>query len=230
MPYLQRHDIDEAIVAAAGTLHKCGYRHCLFGSAACYLYLRLARQPIPRTPNDVDIVVFPDRDVSIDAEDIKHNMTIQDPRFFLTESKKPGATYKVLWFRPQGRPRVGVNYFEACKIDMLVDEDAKNPSSLEIPYVPSDLLKICHVKLYQNGSTIVQAKERSPAPEGVRVCIMPSLMLLFLKIKGWEDHGNSEEERFRKKVPNDVLEILLLTQHVVFTSSFGIELDQLELK
>ncbi|KAK1224023.1 hypothetical protein PQX77_013084 [Marasmius sp. AFHP31] len=235
MPCLDAHDIDEAIVATAVTLQRCGYRHALFGSAACYLYFRLARQRNLRTPNDVDIIVFQDSVYQwIETERIKRDMVWEDSRFYLTDSKKPGATYKVLWFRPGGLPPSESEDFKACKVDILVDENSTGASSLRVPHIHPNMVAACYVNLGSKDSTIVPASDLSggPVPEGARVWIVPPIMLLFLKLCSWEGHRDAEEARFHWKAQNDRKEITLLTQNIVFVpkSEPLLELEVVETK
>ncbi|KAL0565942.1 hypothetical protein V5O48_016080 [Marasmius crinis-equi] len=229
-PSLEARDIEEALVAASQTLEKCRYRYCVFGSAACYMYFRIVRVSGPRVPKDVDIVVFPD--TSVDAEQIKREMVEQDPQFYLEDSRKdPNAPYQVLWFCPQDRPPVNAKAYKGCKVNILVDEDAETPSGLKIPRVSPEMANSCFIQLSKNTSTISQPKKNKTAPDGsFQVYMVPALMLLFLKLKSWEDHRASNRTDFKKKALNDVQDLLLLAQRAVFTQSQQIGLGRLELK
>ncbi|KAJ8087749.1 hypothetical protein PM082_006586 [Marasmius tenuissimus] len=224
-------DIDEVLVASAQALDQCGYSHCVFGSAACYLYLRLVGQPQVRVPNDVDIVVFPRAQFcSPDAEQIKRDIVKQDSRFYLLDAKDPNATYKVLYFQNPDSQNSGIALWKPCKVDILVDENAWAPSELKIPFIPSDLINTCYIKLNQTDSSISTSLLDG---DWKPVYLIPSLVLLFLKLKGWEDHRDSPRDDFRAKVPYDAREVIQLTQNVVFTSVYGPgiqDLSKLELK
>ena len=71
---------------------------------------------------DVDMVVFAD---SIDQETVKAMIVAKDEGFFLVKSKRPGATYKILYYalKPWGA---------WCKVDILL------PGILNIPFVPAN--------------------------------------------------------------------------------------------
>ncbi|KAI1786246.1 hypothetical protein LXA43DRAFT_1034788 [Ganoderma leucocontextum] len=98
---------------------KYGLKCCLIGSTASYLY------GVPRTPNDVDLVVL---STAYSQENLKEILVREDPHFYLVRSKNWRATYRVLWYRLSNTtsPRPSVD----CKVDILI------PGVLNIPNVP----------------------------------------------------------------------------------------------
>ncbi|KAH9054932.1 hypothetical protein EDB87DRAFT_1567867 [Lactarius vividus] len=95
---------------------------CLFGSAASYLWA-----DIGRIPNDIDIVLWNEYG-SLDPEDVKQTIVDADDRYYLEPSKKPGATYEILYCRLPGWRTEG----RCIKIDILV------PDILGLPEIDSD--------------------------------------------------------------------------------------------
>nr|VWP02637.1 Candidapepsin-7 (EC (ACP 7) (Aspartate protease 7) (Secreted aspartic protease 7) [Ganoderma boninense] len=100
---------------------KYGLECCLVGSAASYLY------GVPRTPNDVDLVVLT---TAYTQERLKEILVREDSSFYLVRSKNWRATYRVLWHRLSSAtyPRPSVD----CKVDILI------PGILNIPNVPRE--------------------------------------------------------------------------------------------
>ncbi|KAI8989242.1 hypothetical protein BD414DRAFT_536534 [Trametes punicea] len=91
-----------------------GLKCCLMGSLASYLY------GVPRTPNDVDVVVL---STVYTQEDLKTMLVQDDRQFLLVRSRNPRATYRVLWYRLPGS-------YQRCKVDILI------PGILNVPAVP----------------------------------------------------------------------------------------------
>ncbi|PIL28661.1 hypothetical protein GSI_08705 [Ganoderma sinense ZZ0214-1] len=103
---------------------KYGLKCCLVGSVASYLY------GVPRTPNDVDLVVLT---VAYTQEQLKEILVKEDPSFYLVRSKNWRATYRVLWHRLSS-----ATYplpFTDCKVDILI------PGILNIPNVPPERVR-----------------------------------------------------------------------------------------
>lgn len=63
-----------------------------------------------------------------DQEELKRRVVAANPSFYLIPSKKPGATYKVLWYR--------ASYYASsrCKVDLLL------PGIMNIPLVPTSAI------------------------------------------------------------------------------------------
>lgn len=80
-----------------------------------------------RTPNDVDIVVM----TNLYTTEYIKNMISRNPGFYLRPSKKPGETYKVLYYRLQ--PNLLYDR-RSCKVDILI------PGIMNIPHISSDRL------------------------------------------------------------------------------------------
>ncbi|KAK0501797.1 hypothetical protein EDD18DRAFT_1279505 [Armillaria luteobubalina] len=137
-----------------------------------------------REPNDADLIVLDD---DVNAEDIKDLLVAADDRFYLKQSVNPQATYRVLWYalriNAKGR-RV-----RSCKVDILTPGDS---TDLRIPFVPSS--RITYVPRYRD------------------LPLMPFMCMLLMKLRGWEDHVDSEKEYMQEKEPTDIddLEELLL--------------------
>ena len=106
------------------------------------------------------------------AEYIKRLLADSDDRYTRVRSRKPGETYKVLWFTLPGEGR-------RCKVDILT------PGTLDLPRVPSRKIEY---------------------PIRGIPC-MPLIALLGMKLRGWEDHRESYEERYNVKQWDDVADI-----------------------
>ncbi|EIW74407.1 hypothetical protein CONPUDRAFT_140525 [Coniophora puteana RWD-64-598 SS2] len=163
----------------ANVLHEAGYRCCLFGSAACSIYGMRNRDP-----RDVDMVVF----TSHDPEDIKRVIVEADGRFFTTPSRKPGETYRVLWFRLP-RPS-GFQGRRTCKVDILIT------GTLDLPNVPK--------------SKVVYTRVRG-------VPCVPMIVLLGMKLRGWVDHRKHPEPYYSDKQYDDIKDIAELL-HIAVTA------------
>ncbi|PCH36935.1 hypothetical protein WOLCODRAFT_82882 [Wolfiporia cocos MD-104 SS10] len=93
------------------------YDCCLFGSAACALY------GMDRDPNDVDIIVLTEDH----TECLQRLLCKESASFFLVESTKPWANYKVLWYE---LPSLKSGPQRKCKVDILT------PGIMHIPNMP----------------------------------------------------------------------------------------------
>ena len=64
---------------------------------------------------------------SFEQETIKEMIVVKDDDFFLVRSKRPGATYRILYYalKPWGA---------WCKVDILI------PGALNVPFVPINLV------------------------------------------------------------------------------------------
>ncbi|KII91364.1 hypothetical protein PLICRDRAFT_104445 [Plicaturopsis crispa FD-325 SS-3] len=109
-------EIRRAAKATTRALEDNGLRCCLFGSAACSVY------GISRTPNDIDMLVLT-RDY--DAEQIKALIVETNPRFYLTNSRNPRNTYRILHFA------LDASGERECKVDILVPG-----GELNLPRIP----------------------------------------------------------------------------------------------
>ncbi|KAK2464620.1 hypothetical protein APHAL10511_003313 [Amanita phalloides] len=116
---LTREDIKGVSLRTVAILRDAGYACCLFGSAAC-----VAWGMRDRIPHDVDIVVLTDDD----REEIKRKIVAVDSNFYLTRSKNPANTFRILWYR--------VRLKVSCKVDILL------PGLLNIPPIPPDLVEV----------------------------------------------------------------------------------------
>jgi hypothetical protein len=92
---------------------------CLFGSAACSLWVNIGR-----VPRDIDIVVSE----QFDAEDIKAIVAQADNRYYLEQSKKRGATHQILHCRLPGWK---ADNGRCVKVDILVPPTLGLPSITE---------------------------------------------------------------------------------------------------
>ncbi|KAI0649646.1 hypothetical protein C8Q79DRAFT_997735 [Trametes meyenii] len=100
--------------AAVNIFARHGLKCCLVGSVASYVY------GVPRIPKDVDLVVL----TGIHGQEtLKGMLVAADSKFYLVPSRKPLATYKVLWYRD-------TTYGSRCKVDILL------PGIMNIPNVP----------------------------------------------------------------------------------------------
>ncbi|KAI0356749.1 hypothetical protein OH77DRAFT_163095 [Trametes cingulata] len=103
-----------------------GLRCCLMGSVASYLY------GVPRTPNDVDLVVLSNQ---YTQESLKEILVRENKQFVLVRSRNPRATYRVLWYRILGT-------YARCKVDILI------PGILNVPMVPEEHIVISKAPHY----------------------------------------------------------------------------------
>ena len=67
-----------------------------------------------------------------DQEELKRRVVAEDSSFYLIHPKKPGATYKVLWYRIYGS---GSSTSGRCKVDLLL------PGIMNIPNVPTSIIE-----------------------------------------------------------------------------------------
>ncbi|KAK7445704.1 hypothetical protein VKT23_014700 [Stygiomarasmius scandens] len=102
---------------------KYGFSCCLFGSLACHIYGMKHRDP-----GDVDLVVLNHK--NLDTEDLKELLCDDDDNFYLVDSKRAHADYRVLWYKVPAR-RSGV-LPKPCKVDILITGMKK---SLNVPWV-----------------------------------------------------------------------------------------------
>jgi hypothetical protein len=75
---------------------------------------------------DVDIVVSEESWEKFDAEDIKETIVQADARYYLEDSRKPGATHQILYCRLPGWVR---DKTRCVKVDILV------PPTLNLPTI-----------------------------------------------------------------------------------------------
>lgn len=73
---------------------------------------------------DLDILCL---GCSWDQEELKRRVVAANPSFYLIASKKPGATYKVLWYHAYNVRR--------CKVDLLF------PGIMNIPSIPTSAIE-----------------------------------------------------------------------------------------
>ncbi|KAH9961758.1 hypothetical protein BC827DRAFT_1131405 [Russula dissimulans] len=148
---------------------------CLIGSAASALWA-----DIKRVPNDVDILVTPDKPEHSDIEAVKRSIVKADDRYYLVPSKRPRATYKKLWCRLPGWEAY---HRRRVKVDVLI----AHASRLWIPQVPSpDAVLINNIP------------------------VSPLFDLLVIKIQGFRDHAKSRRSDFQAKVEADITDIRAL--------------------
>ncbi|KAH9017347.1 hypothetical protein EDB83DRAFT_2571340 [Lactarius deliciosus] len=131
---------------------------------------------IGRDPNDVDIVLW-DEGESLDPEEVKQFIVHTDDRYFLKPSKRPGATYEILYCRLPGW-RTDPDW-RRIKVDILVA-----PGELGLP----------KIKSYEQNRI-------------AGIPVMPLFALLIMKTKGWWDHRISSRWDFRAKERADVTDI-----------------------
>ncbi|PFH44833.1 hypothetical protein AMATHDRAFT_165893 [Amanita thiersii Skay4041] len=119
---LTGNDIRRVSRRTVEALGECGYKCCLFGSAACHLW-----GMEDRIPKDIDIVVL----TKDDAEVVKAKLAAPDgSRFYLVAGQHPTERYNVLWYALCWTPPI------RCKIDIVTP----NTRSLYIPNVPRNLI------------------------------------------------------------------------------------------
>jgi hypothetical protein len=103
------------------------------------------------------------------------------PRFYLIDSRKPGATYKVLWYHPHGQ---GSNRRPAAvKIDILL------PGVISIPEF--------------NPSRIKSRNE-------YQLPIAPLSLVLLHKLQGWFIRSHSREPYQYEKHWKDIFDVARL--------------------
>ncbi|KAK0430450.1 uncharacterized protein EV420DRAFT_1773586 [Desarmillaria tabescens] len=101
---------------------KEGCTFAILGSTACYLYGN------DRLPNDLDILMSSH---TCKPEWLKEFLVTNNPdRFYLTDAKTPGATWKVLWYHDLGVD----GKLEKTKIDIL------KPGVLQLPMIFSEAI------------------------------------------------------------------------------------------
>lgn len=118
----------------------------------------------------MDIVVFGRHD----PEEIKAYIAANHHRFSLKNSRRVGATHKILYFNFH----LGLDLW--CKVDIVVA--GRYSSKLRIPNIPQQYIT------YPNAHDIP---------------VVPFLVLIILKVQGWRDHSKSREWYYRKKIPQD---------------------------
>lgn len=119
-------------------------------------------------------------------EDLKRRLVALNPHFYLVDSRTPGATYKVLWYRVSGaQSPTPSNYpstsmwrsnFSISRQEVKIKVDILLPGVMDIPLFPTN--KIVH-------------KMGLPAA--------PLDLLILLKLQAWSQHRASLETRFREK-------------------------------
>ncbi|PVF92768.1 hypothetical protein CPB86DRAFT_790831 [Serendipita vermifera] len=179
-------DLWEAASAAIQTLKNIGYaRACFVGSVASSLYGN------SRYPKDLDILIL---ETSDDQEYIKRRIVNSNPSFFLVPSKKPLATYKILYYRPSStRSSYSSSYYDnssyasssyssytntrtSIKVDILL------PGIMSIPRISSSLIDTTNSR-------------RLPAA--------PLSLTLLLKLQAWSQHRAAIEYHFSKEQYKD---------------------------
>lgn len=118
----------------------------------------------------------PHNDTSI--EDLKAAIAHLDPvHFYLIPSRKPGATYKVLYYRITDSSTVHT-VLTSCKVDLVF------PGTLQLPDLPK-----AHIN-WDEGLPLI-----------------PFSLLLLQKLQGWYHHRISEEELKRLKQRTDAKDV-----------------------
>jgi len=105
---------------------------------------------------DLDILIL---NAPYDQETIKRMLTIANPAFYTVASKTIGATYRVLWYRPQG----SLSYYRASavKVDILL------PGIMDIPSF---------------SATNIDTSNSRQLPAA------PLSIVLLLKLQAWSHH------------------------------------------
>lgn len=135
-----------------------------------------------RIPNDVDILVLPPPESSHTQEDIKEALVSADPdHFILKEPRDPAASYRVLYFCLSASASASTARSSSSKVDILL------PDVMHLPALPTSL---------------IEWKGELP--------VVPLSVLILQKLQGWDDHRNAVEERYKKKVPADVKDVVWL--------------------
>ena len=123
-------------------LHKLGFSCAVYGSLACFLYGNLREPNVCAFPStnialadrfnlqDVDILVLPPPHSVISVEKLKLAIEHLDPiHFYLIPSKRPRATYQVLYYRLNDASIQTVS--TSCKVDLVF------PGTLHLPALPT---------------------------------------------------------------------------------------------
>ncbi|KAH9168075.1 hypothetical protein EDB89DRAFT_1909597 [Lactarius sanguifluus] len=156
---------------------------CLFGSAASYLWADIGRIPTsvptshPKRPTqDIDIVLW-DEDEFSTPRTSSSSLSTRTDRYYLEPSKRPKATYEILYCRLPGW-RTDPDW-RRIKVDILVA-----PGDLGLPKINS----------YKQDWI-------------AGIPVMPLFALLVMKTKGWWDHRISSRSDFRAKERADLTDI-----------------------
>jgi hypothetical protein len=177
-------------LTTVGILHKLDFSCAVYGSLACFLYGNLREPnvcvfPSPSVslanefdPQDVDILVLPPLHNTISMEDLKLAIEHLDPvHFYLIPSKRPGAGYKVLYYRLNNTSTVQT-ISTSCKVDLVF------PGTLHLPTLPRTQI------FWDEGLPLI-----------------PFSLLLLQKLQGWDDHRISEEDIKRLKQRTDAKDV-----------------------
>jgi hypothetical protein len=127
----------------------------------------------------LDILILGTSD---DQEYIKRRIANFDSSFFLVNSKKPGATYKILHYRPtSSRSLYSSSYYStstygAIKVDILL------PGIMSIPNISASLIDTTNSR-------------HLPAA--------PLSLTLLLKLQAWSQHRAAPEYHFSKEQYKD---------------------------
>ncbi|KAK1215246.1 hypothetical protein PQX77_022145 [Marasmius sp. AFHP31] len=169
-------ELFQVVCAASTAIRQAGYGCYLFGSAAVYFTC-----PNHRRPGDIDLVVFPLAGQPIyDAEKVKMEIQIRDPRFYRVTARTPGAPYTQFWFSFSNDPQ-HPNFTHSIKVD-IVPADGEG---FKVPRIPMKAL-------------IVKPDHRSReipimSSEGT-FSIVPPFALLLMKLRGWYYNRTSAKE------------------------------------
>ena len=176
-------------LTTVGVLHKLGFSCAVYGSLACFLYGNLREPNVCLSisqlansdgfnPQDVDLLVLPPSRNSISIEDLKLAVEHLDPvHFYLVPSKRPGAAYKMLYYRLSNTSNVQT-VSTSCKVDLVF------PGTLHLPVLPRTQI------VWDEGLPLI-----------------PFSLLLLQKLQGWDDHRISGEEMKRLKQRTDAMDI-----------------------
>ncbi|KAI9438004.1 hypothetical protein H4582DRAFT_2057512 [Lactarius indigo] len=140
---------------------------CLFGSAASYLWA-----DIGRIPKDVDIVLW-DEYEHLDPEDVKQWIIEADDRYYLEPSKRPGATYEILYCRLPGwmtdpdKRRVKVDILVPPGGDLGLPESYEHVPIRGIPVMPLFELLVMKTQGWWDHHTSYRNDFRAKVPADV---------------------------------------------------------------
>ncbi|KAG6899649.1 hypothetical protein C0993_008329 [Termitomyces sp. T159_Od127] len=182
-------DIREVARAAVAALNEHSLRSCLFGSTACAIYGTQNREPNvsiipPFTLSQIAIMAM-DQDVDII---VISNMDPEDIKELII------STDNRFYLVPSANRRntyqvlwFRVSNRKKCKVDILV------PGLLSIPRIP--LRQISYIQPFED------------------IPVVPLLVLLLLKLRGWTDHRVDYRQYMLDKVEvdeEDIEELLRL--------------------
>jgi len=179
-------EIEKVARVTTATLAEYGLECCLFGSTACAMYgaSRVPNVGLCMRRTLLSISTTTTQDVDVIVLNLWTSWDVEDVKQLLERENEN------FFLVPSTNPRntyqvlwysLSTRNFRACKVDILV------PGTVDIPQIPI------------SSTTYTSDRDRIP--------LVPFMVLLLLKLRGWDDHRNHHRQDMIDKQHVDVQDI-----------------------